>query len=102
MMHGKRTLKAFLASASVVALFAVADIPNNEGFAFCNCPADAQFDKSLPLSHPINRCAKEQSNNVSWSSWFTGDSRSRQFHYLDLLELLSRSSDDGNQQKPAS
>ncbi|MGS0536773.1 hypothetical protein [Pseudoalteromonas sp. SaAl2] len=27
----------------------------------------------------------------SWMSWITGDSRSAQFHYLDLLELLTHS-----------
>lgn len=26
----------------------------------------------------------------SWYSWFQGKSRSTQFHYVDLLELLSR------------
>lgn len=27
----------------------------------------------------------------TWFSWLAGDSRSAQFHYLDLLELLSSS-----------
>jgi len=26
----------------------------------------------------------------TWLSWFTGKSRSTQFHFVDLLELLSR------------
>ncbi|SEH83671.1 hypothetical protein SAMN05660691_01680 [Rheinheimera pacifica] len=26
----------------------------------------------------------------NWLSWFTGKSRSTQFHFVDLLELLSR------------
>ncbi len=26
----------------------------------------------------------------SWFSWFQGNSRSTQFHFVDLLELLSR------------
>ncbi|MDX1705349.1 hypothetical protein [Pseudidiomarina sp.] len=30
---------------------------------------------------------KTASEEVTWSSWFTG-SRSTQFHYLDLFELL--------------
>lgn len=30
----------------------------------------------------------------SWFSWLAGDSRSAQFHYLDLLELLSSSPDE--------
>lgn len=28
----------------------------------------------------------------SWLSWFQGDSRSTQFHFIDLLELLNRMS----------
>lgn len=32
-------------------------------------------------------------DDSSWFSWLTGDSRSAQFHYLDLLELLTRSDD---------
>lgn len=35
-------------------------------------------------------CLKSPSTNVSWVAWLTGDSRSNQFHYLDLLELLFR------------
>ena len=45
----------------------------------------------------------EQSNNsaqcqlaaeqVTWLNWLTGDSRSVQFHFFDLIELISSSSD---------
>tara|TARA_Y100001963_G_scaffold46756_1_gene65916 strand:- start:2904 stop:3155 length:252 start_codon:yes stop_codon:yes gene_type:complete len=30
------------------------------------------------------------SGQQSWYSWFQGKSRSTQFHFIDLLELLSR------------
>ncbi|HET8817501.1 MAG TPA: hypothetical protein VFM61_08650 [Pseudidiomarina sp.] len=30
---------------------------------------------------------------VTWKSWFSGQSRSTQFHFLDLFELLFGSSD---------
>lgn len=30
---------------------------------------------------------------VTWLSWLTGDSRSVQFHFFDLIELISSSSD---------
>lgn len=30
------------------------------------------------------------SDKQSWYSWFQGKSRSTQFHFIDLLELLSR------------
>lgn len=42
------------------------------------------------------------SNDVSWRSWFSGDSRSKQFHYLDLLELLLRDGDDSDDGSPPS
>lgn len=64
-----------------------------EGNVFCSCEANISFDHTLPLSHPINRCASTQSEAVSWSSWFSGRSSSYQFHFIDLLELLSRTSD---------
>lgn len=31
--------------------------------------------------------------NVTWASWFSGKSRSTQFHFLDLFELLFGSSE---------
>ncbi|WP_126827805.1 hypothetical protein [Pseudidiomarina taiwanensis] len=32
------------------------------------------------------QCEAEQ--QVTWSTWFTGQSRSTQFHFLDLVELV--------------
>lgn len=29
-------------------------------------------------------------NSQSWFSWFKGQSRSTQFHFVDLLELINR------------
>jgi len=42
-----------------------------------------------------NACLKLE-EDTSWFSWFSGNSRSAQFHYLDLLELLTSSSDSKN------
>jgi hypothetical protein len=36
---------------------------------------------------PTGSC-QARAANQSWFSWFIGKSRSSQFHYLDLLELL--------------
>lgn len=36
------------------------------------------------------QCMKVEQDST-WMSWITGDSRSAQFHYLDLLELLTSS-----------
>jgi hypothetical protein len=63
----------------------------------CQCSENASYNSLLPSSHPNNRCATENTD-VSWKNWLTGKSRSNQFHFLDLLELLhghkSTTSDD--------
>lgn len=79
------TLSVLLSSANAVSA-------EHDGTATCACVAGVKADSSLPLSHPVNRCAQKQSKGVSWYSWFSGKSQSSQFHYLDLLELLTRSS----------
>lgn len=63
---------------------------------------------SQPTAGALNGCQQQQqtvtaevsANNChktaadpSWLAWFTGDSRSAQFHYLDFLELLTGSAD---------
>ena len=86
-------------SALVVAL-SFAQIPENIGSEFCSCPSGLAFATELPMSHPINRCASAQIAEVSWSSWFSGKSNSYQFHFLDLLELLSRQTETINDKSP--
>ena len=82
-----------LFSSAALAAFVYAQVPDQEGLMFCSCSETASFDHELPMSHPINRCASDQQTSVSWSAWFSGRSNSGQFHYLDLLELLSRDSE---------
>ncbi|MFY8327853.1 hypothetical protein [Pseudoalteromonas sp. ZZD1] len=43
--------------------------------------------------HLLNNSAQcmNAEHESGWMSWITGDSRSAQFHYLDLLELLTSS-----------
>ena len=43
---------------------------------------------------------KESAADVSWFAWLSGDRRSKQFHYLDLLELLLREGDDFSANSP--
>ena len=97
-----RTFKKLLTIAGSVsiALVAVAQLPEDEGLALCNCPDGLKIASELPMSHPINRCAAGNvtASEVSWSSWFTGHSSTSQLHYLDLLELLSRHSQSSSTQ----
>ncbi len=55
---------------------------------FCRDAKLAVVNPKLPVSHPQNRCAMASTPTISWSSWLRGGETN--FHYLDLLELLSR------------
>ncbi|WP_233081490.1 hypothetical protein [Rheinheimera soli] len=50
------------------------------------CQAQAKADPSKPLAIT----ALCQPSQQSWFSWLQGNSRSTQFHFVDLLELLNR------------
>jgi hypothetical protein len=80
--------------ATQYSLTAQASLASNNA---CQCSESASYNALLPSSHPNNRCATENTD-VSWKNWLTGKSRSNQFHFLDLLELLhghkSNTSDD--------
>ena len=99
-MISRRNQKMLVLSTALVAVLSFAGDMEQQGF--CSCPANSEFDKTLPMSHPINRCATQQTSGVSWSSWFTGSSATKQFHYLDLLELLTRATDSGNDSEESS
>ena len=50
------------------------------------CQAAIQADPAKPLAI-TSLCKPSQQ---SWFSWLQGNSRSTQFHFVDLLELLNR------------
>jgi hypothetical protein len=80
-----------LTGLAAAAILSVSQVSLDNRNVFCGDLDNIVLDHDLPLSHPVNRCAAEQSQGVSWSEWFTGRSSSYQFHFIDLLELLSRS-----------
>ena len=80
-----------LSGLVTVAILSVSQVSSDERSVFCGNLENIVLDQELPVSHPTNRCATEQSQGVSWSAWFSGRSSSYQFHFIDLLELLSRS-----------
>ena len=49
----------------------------------------------VSVQNTLTTCIKVEEES-SWFSWLTGDSRSAQFHYLDLLELLTSPDDSKN------
>lgn len=87
----KRYPKLSAVGVTLVACLSFAVISAESHYS---CECSAQLDKTLPVSHPANRCAVQEVSHVSWLSWITGSHSSIQFHYLDLLELLTRSDDD--------
>ena len=58
---------------------------SEQNLAACYCPS--QLEANNLNSLPAGSCQVKAANQ-SWLSWLTGKSRSSQFHYLDLLELL--------------
>mgnify|MGYP002807137295 CR=1 FL=1 len=76
---------------AAVVLLSFPQISLDDKSAFCGDTETTVIDHELPVSHPVNRCAANQQQGVSWSEWFSGRSSSYQFHFIDLLELLSRS-----------
>ncbi|MDN4503950.1 hypothetical protein QX776_16175 [Alteromonadaceae bacterium BrNp21-10] len=93
-MRQKIRFSVILSSALVVASLSAFTLQAREGLATCACANNVKIDKSLPMSHPTNRCANQQTSEVSWSSWILGNGHNGQFHFLDLLELLSRHTDE--------
>tara|TARA_R110002126_G_scaffold56536_5_gene150970 strand:- start:1002 stop:1379 length:378 start_codon:yes stop_codon:yes gene_type:complete len=82
------------ASALLLSQVLMSTENNSANSKACVCNSGTNYNASLPSSHPTNRCA-EQSNDVSWGNWVTGNSRSSQFHFIDLLELIH-----GHKDKP--
>lgn len=79
-----------LSGITAVAMLSFSQVSLDSNSMFCGDLDNVVLDQQLPVSHPVNRCATEQSQGVSWSQWFSGRSSSYQFHFIDLLELLSR------------
>ena len=86
-----RMISGCCVAVSIMAMTAVVS-QKDANYIACN-PTTAKLDTRLPLSHPKNRCALQQQNDVSWASWIAGHNQGVEFHFLDLLELLSRQTD---------
>lgn len=90
----KAVTVVFASSATMLFLSTSSSELDTANTQACVCDSNITYQASLPSSHPNNRCA-DQANNLSWGNWITGNSRSSQFHFIDLLELLH-----GNKDKP--
>jgi hypothetical protein len=94
-MNKKLKAKLSIMGSAAFAFLLVAQTQFANGDGFCANVERVVFNAHFPVSHPVNRCASEKpENDISWITWFSGRSPSFQFHYLDLLELLSRTTDE--------
>ncbi|UJF22532.1 hypothetical protein [Shewanella sp. OMA3-2] len=80
---------AMVTTSTLVVLisFAFSSSAKQSSDQACACKANVNYNSSLPSSHPVNRCAVKE-HDVSWKNWISGNSRSSQFHFIDLIELL--------------
>ncbi|NRD75670.1 hypothetical protein HQQ94_21090 [Shewanella sp. VB17] len=86
---GSKPAVFLVSSAIFVACIAVSarHLSTPDTSLVCSTESAASYNTSLPASHPNNRCV-QQSKELNWANWFTGNSRSNQLHFVDLLELL--------------
>lgn len=66
----------------------------------CQCDASVDYNPALPASHPANLCAVGAHQNTTWLGWLQGKSRSTEFHFLDLLELIWQPSSNSSRNAP--
>jgi len=100
-------LKTGVISAGLVLAIALLSLTLNadlssraEASLSCQCEQNLTYDPSLPASHPSNLCATGAHQNTTWLGWLQGNSRSTEFHFLDLLELIWQPSETANQKHP--
>lgn len=84
-----KSVSAMVTTSTLVVLtsFAFSSPAKQNTDQACACDANVNYNASLPSSHPVNRCAVKE-HDVSWKNWISGNSRSSQFHFIDLIELL--------------
>lgn len=83
----KVSLNILVLTSFLFAVESLAAAPVNQT---CQCEKRTEYNPKLPESHPENLCAAESKlAKVSWIDWVLGNSGSAQYHFMDLLELLS-------------
>lgn len=89
---GKKSVATALSGMALVAVLS--------SHAFDSQTAGSCVENNSPnntTSVSLSGCQSFMAEAVSWFDWVGGKSRSHQFHFLDLLELLySNDDDDGD------
>ncbi|MFY8273701.1 hypothetical protein AAEU32_06210 [Pseudoalteromonas sp. SSDWG2] len=90
MLIGMKTQGLLAGTTACALLFGAYSLQSSpDSIANASTQCQCSYAKSNNSPEYAKKCATQQEEQ-SWFAWFTGDSRSAQFHYLDLLELLSR------------
>ena len=86
---GKKSIASALSGIALVAVLS-SNALDNQVTGSCLKSANSSNETSLN----ITTCNSFMAEAVSWFDWVGGKSRSHQFHFLDLLELLYSSDDE--------
>jgi hypothetical protein len=61
------------------------------------CSQSDVIEQASQNNISLSSTCPAKGNEVSWIAWVTNKSSSNQFHFLDLLELLSQFKSDNNE-----
>lgn len=53
-----------------------------------NLEACTAIETSLPRNHNSHPCQTVYADSPNWLSWLSGESKTPQLHFLDLVELI--------------
>ena len=84
-MQSPMRLKAFVLVLSLSAIVYL--LPQQQNMTTASCTNAVAIAQNGIDSYSVQCTLAPQ---TSWLSWFSGQSSSAQFHFIDLLELLSR------------
>ncbi|WP_126773540.1 hypothetical protein [Pseudidiomarina homiensis] len=93
----KKAVSGFL----VAGLFVSMAMFSNDGTGSITTSEEAckQLLNNAEQPTAVQQCVSAQpAKDLSWASWFGGGSRSTQFHFLDLFELLFGSNEQQSNQ----
>ncbi|TDP37565.1 hypothetical protein DEU29_10627 [Idiomarina aquatica] len=95
------TVKSVSIATSIIGLAAVGYLfatPASPITSVSNSTQQCEQLLSNAETGDIKKQCVAAANEVTWTNWVKGESRSAQFHFIDLFELLF-SSKDASQQK---
>lgn len=91
-IRSRATRKAMASVLAVGVVMTVIALNVDNGARHLTASNQEQCQQLLNASEDLSatqQCEKvAQTNELTWGTWFSGKSRSTQFHFLDLFELL--------------